>query len=364
MVKDYIDTYLKDFKSAKQDKWNYEDGCVLQGAIQLYKASGENRYKDFTIKYLDKYISNEGDVLFYQKESYNIDNISTGRALFFAYQETGNEKYRKAIEILMEQIRTHPRTKTQNFWHKKIYPNQIWLDGLYMAQPFYMMYETQCATKEHYKDIVNQFKNVREFLYNENKELYYHAYDEAKVQLWANTETGLSPNFWLRSMGWLLLALIDTLSEMDEQIYEYYRYISEMFKEAIKGILKYQDKNTKMFYQVIDKPDIEGNYVETSGSAMIACAILKACRMKVLLAEKYENIGQEILEGIIDNKLVSNEGKIELTGMCSVAGLGPDDKRNGSVEYYLSEPIVSDDQKGTGAFMMAYAEYTLNQRNK
>lgn len=335
-VNQYIKQYLAEFKSAKVDKWNYEDGYVLLGAIQIYSVTKESYLKDFVIHYLEKYITKSGEILFYQKEDYNIGNISTGRVLFFAYEQTQNEKYKKAILVLEDQLKVQPRAKTNNFWHKKIYPNQIWLDGLFMAQPFYMMCETKIGVKEHYRDIMNQFQNVRRFLYNENTGLYYNGYDEAKESLWANKETGCSENYWLHSMGCFLLALIDTMEEMSEQIYEYYYALKVLFKEALAGLLSYQDKESKLFYQVIDKPEYKGNYLETSGSAMVSAAILKACRMRVLLPEKYEQIGVEILEALVDNS---------------------------SEDYYISKLIQDDDHKGTGAIMMAYGQWLMWNRN-
>ena len=257
----------------------------------------------------------------------------------------------------MEQLRSHPRTKCNNFWHKQIYPNQIWLDGLYMAQPFYMDYETRFHGKENYNDIINQFENVRKYLFNEEKGLYYHGFDESRLQPWADKTTGLSQNFWLRSMGWYLMALVDTMSLMSKEIFEHYKTLEGLLKEAVKGMLPYQDKNTNLFYQLIDLPEVEGNYLETSGSAMIGYTLLKACRLGYISKEKYQEIGVSILNGLLEYKLKEVDGKLKLVDHCAVAGLGPGDKRDGSVAYYLSEPIVANDLKGVGAFFMLYAEY-------
>lgn len=355
MVNRYIKDYLVDYKNYKT-YWNYEDGCVLMGCLQLYEATGEVFYKEFIFNYLKNFITDDGTINNYEMEKYNIDSINAGKILFFCYAETKEEKYRKAIEALMEQIRSHPRTECGNFWHKKIYPNQIWLDGLYMAQPFYMAYETVFNNKANYNDIISQFVNVRKYIFDDGKMLYYHAFDESKTQCWADEKTGLSKNFWLRSMGWYLMALIDTMDVMSIEIFEHYKTLEGLFKEAIKGILQYQEKENKLFYQVIDKGDIEGNYTETSGSAMIAYAIMKACRMGVLSEEKYRAIGEEVFDAIIEHKMIQEDGRIKLTGICQVAGLGPDERRDGSVSYYLSEPVVCDDSKGVGPFMMAYAQ--------
>ncbi len=354
----YVTSYLTDYQNAKND-WNYEDGCVLMGAVLFYQATGNKFYKDFIVRYMERFINPDGSINNYKKEHYNIDSINSGKILFFLYEETGEEKYRAAIEVLMDQLRSQPRTKCNNFWHKKIYPNQIWLDGLYMAQPFYMAYETRFHHKENYKDIINQFKNVRKYLYNEDKKLYYHGYDEAKIQFWADKKSGVSSNFWLRAMGWYIMALIDTMDEIPEKNFEDYKTLEMLFKESMKGILLYQDKESKLFYQIIDKADIENNYLETSGSAMIAYSILKGCRLGALQKEKYQAIGEKIIKSLLENKLIEVAGQLKLKDICSVAGLGPDSDRDGSLAYYLSEPVVCDDQKGAGALIMAYAQLLM-----
>ncbi|SEV86343.1 glycoside hydrolase family 88/105 protein [[Clostridium] fimetarium] len=355
-VEKFIKEYIDNFKSAKDNKWNYEDGCVLKSAIMMYEVTAEEYYKKFILDYLKKYINEDGSINFYNNMDYNIDNVSTGTVLFFAYEETGDEKYRTAIENIMDQLRKQPRTEAGNFWHKMIYPNQVWLDGLYMGQVFYMQYETKFGGKEHYNDIISQFKNVRKYIFNEEKGLYYHAYDSLKEQPWANKETGVSPNHWLRAIGWYLLAIIDTMSVMEQPIYEYYRELQSLFKEAIAGVLQYQDKETGLFYQIVDKADAEGNYLETSGSVKIAYAILKACRMKVLLSEKYEDNAFHILNSLIDTRLEEVDKKLQLGGICGVAGLGGKEKRDGTLKYYFNEPVIYDDHKGVGPFIMAYSE--------
>ncbi len=354
----FIDGYLSGYKNYKS-YWNYEDGCVLMGCLQLYVATAEEKYYDFIVNYLSAFINDDGSINNYELDKFNIDSINAGKVLFFVYKKSGEEKYRKAIEFLMDQLRKHPRTQSNNFWHKQIYPNQVWLDGLYMAQPFYMEYETTFNKKENYNDIVSQFENVRKFMYDEEKKLYYHGYDEARIQPWANRKTGLSPNFWLRSMGWYLMALIDVIDTMSVEIFEHYHRLCEIFKEAVNGILQYQYSNTKLFYQVIDKKDVSGNYTETSGSAMVAYSIMKGCRLGVLSKEKYENFGTETMDALIEQKLQEDNGEIVLKDICWVAGLGPGEQRDGSVEYYLSEKIVQNDSKGVGPFMMAYAQMLM-----
>ena len=228
-----------------------------------------------------------------------------------------------------------------------------------MAQPFYMAYEAKFDGMAHVADITRQFQNVRKYLYNPEKGLNYHAYDEARVQFWADKETGCSKNFWLRSTGWYLMALVDCIALCSEQLYEHYRALVDIFRESIRGVLAYRAEDG-LFYQVIDHPEAEGNYTETSGSAMIAYSLLKGVRIGVLDAEKYLSIALDVFEKLVANKLRAEEDSVvRLTDICWVAGLGPDKnpQRDGSVAYYLSEPKKSDDSKGIGPFIMAYSEY-------
>ena len=349
--------YLEGYRPYKS-YWNYEDGCVLKGCMDLYRATGNDAYRYFVLRYLENVVSPEGRILNFQADKYNIDSINCGKALFFALDETGDQRYKKALDFLMDRLSTHPRCAVGNFWHKEIYPEQIWLDGLYMAQPFRAEYDTRFGGKKDAKDIAGQFKNVRKYLFDEEKQLYYHACDIAKKQPWADPETGKSPNFWLRSMGWYLMALIDCLDSMDKQIYEHYRALEDLFLEAIRGIVRYQDEKTCLWYQVINRADVQGNYLETSGSAMVIYALLKGVRLGVLNGEKYLDLACRAFEKLTEQKLRKDEdGVWHLWDICQVAGLGPGEKRDGSVAYYLSEPRVPDDAKGVGPYFMAYAEY-------
>lgn len=354
----YLESYLANYKNYK-DYWNYEDGCTLKAARDLYELTGDEKYIRFILDYLSGCVNEEGRITNYEDGKYNIDSVNSGKCLFAAYDYTKEEKYKNAIEQIMDQVRTQPRCKCGNFFHKKIYPNQIWLDGLYMAQPFYMEYETRFHNREGYTDIVSQFENVQKYLLNEEKGLCYHGYDESKSIFWADKETGCSKNFWLRSMGWYLMALVDVIDHMDSDIYESYHSLLDIYRKMIAGILPYMDDETGLFYDVIDRPDAEGNYLETSGSSMVAYAILKGCNMGILLKEKYLPLGKWMMESLMEKMLVEREDGFHLGGIVSVSGLGPADneRRDGSVEYYLSEPVVEDDPKGVGCFFMAYAQY-------
>ena len=368
LITDYIDKLITSkpeiplwnveaIKAGKKPVWNYIDGCMMTSLLELYKETKEQKYLDFVVNFVDYYVFEDGTIRGYEPTKYSTDDICESRILFDLYNITGNEKYSKAIELTYEQVKHHPRTKEGNFWHKKIYPNQIWLDGLYMAQPFYVRYETVRNGMKNYNDIFTQFKNVRKIMFDDNKKLYYHGYDSSRQMFWADKETGLSKNFWLRSIGWFTVALCDVADYMDEQMYDEYRMVGSMLKEVIDGLLQYQDKDSKMFYQVPDQAGREGNYLETSGSAMIAYAILKGTRLGIL-PQRYQKIGLDIFNGICSKYLTSVNGELNLGGICLVAGLGPENnlRRDGSYEYYISEPIVENDAKGVGPFIMAYTE--------
>ena len=347
---------IESIKQGKKPAWNYIDGCMISSLIELYKTTKEQKYIDFVLNFVDYYVSDNGNILGYDPTKFSTDDVCESRILFDLYDLTKNEKYNKAIELTYSQVKNHPRTKEGNFWHKKIYPNQVWLDGLYMMQPFYTRYMTRYGNKD-YSDIVSQFKNVRKLMFDEDKKLYYHGYDSSRSMFWANKETGVSKNFWLRSIGWFTVGLIDVYDYMDESSC-FREEIKKLFIETIEGILMYQDNESKMFFQLPDKKDVKGNYLETSGSAMIAYALLKGSRLGVL-PSLYSKKGKEIFDGICAKYLSFNDdGKLNLGGICLVAGLGPENnlRRDGSVEYYLSEPIVENDAKGVGPFIMAFTE--------
>ena len=189
-------------KNGLKAGWNYIDGCMILALLETYNTTGEKKYLDFADAFIDHRVQEDGTIAGYSVEEYNIDNVNAGKTLFQLYDITGKEKYKKAIDLIYSQIKGQPRTEEGNFWHKKIYPNQVWLDGLYMGQPFYMEYETRFNNREHYADIFSQFANVVKYMRDEETGLYYHGYDASKSIFWCDKETGLSKNFWLRALGW------------------------------------------------------------------------------------------------------------------------------------------------------------------
>lgn len=347
---------IEKVRSGKPNKWNYIDGCMITSVIRLYQMTGNKKYLDFADSFVGWFVNEDGTIKTYAIEEYNLDNVRSACNLFALYDLTGKEKYRKAMDTVRSQLETMPRTKEGNFWHKKIYPYQVWLDGLYMAQPFYMEYERRYRKMSGCLDSFKQFENVRRLMKDEKTGLYYHGYDESREMYWADKETGLSRNFWLRATGWFMAALVDTAEAMGEQTYYEYRTLQDMLKELSDSLLKFKDKESSMFYQVVDRADAEGNYLETSGSALISYAFLKGARLGYL-PERFKTEGEEIFYGITDRYLSKNEdGTPRLGGICLVAGLGGAQHRDGSLEYYFSEPVVENDAKGTGPLLMAYVE--------
>lgn len=347
---------IENIRLGKKPAWNYIDGCMMTSLYTIYKQTGDKKYLDFIDKFVDYYVFDDGTIRGYKLEAYNLDNLNEGRILFDLYKETGKEKYAKAIELLHRQIVEQPRTEYGNFWHKAIYPNQVWLDGMYMSEVFYTRYVAEVGDGD-FSEIVRQFESVFEHMYDKKKRLYYHGWDCSKQAFWADKQTGLSKNFWLRSIGWYCVALIDVLSYLPEGAVAEKKALGAIFKATIEGLERYIDPETNMFWQVVDHIGREGNYAETSGSSMIAYAMMKGARLGYA-DKRFAEVGKSVFNGICEEYLKETDGKLNLGGICLVAGLGPDNnpRRDGSYEYYISEPVVENDAKGTGPFVMAYTE--------
>lgn len=366
-INKYIDYLLENSKpqapmwniekvlSGEPNKWNYIDGCMITAILSLYEMTGDEKYYNFAKDFVDYYVQEDGTIESYDPEEFNLDNVNTASNLFYLYDKTGDEKYRKAIEIVRGQLERMPRTNEGNFWHKNIYPYQVWLDGMYMAQPFYMKYEVKFNNMKGCKDSIHQFENVERLMKDSKTGLYYHGYDESRDMYWANPETGCSENFWLRAIGWFSVALVETATAMSDVLYDEYRYLLRLLENLVEALAPYQDESG-MFWQVVDHQGEEGNYLETSGTALISYAILKAVRLGYL-PDIYEDMGVKALEGIIDRYLtIDDEGNLELGGICLVAGLGGKTRRDGSTEYYYSEPVVKNEAKGVAPLLLAYIE--------
>ena len=346
---------IENIKEGKINGWNYIDGCMMIALLNMHKITGQSRYYEFAENFLDYYVFEDGSLRGFNEEEYNLDNICEGRVLFDVYAQSHKEKYRKAIETLYGQILRQPRTHEGNFWHKAIYPNQVWLDGLYMAQVFYARYTTEMEGGKNYDDIRRQFRTVREKMFDPATGLYRHGYDASKTAFWAG-EDGCSLNPWLRSLGWFSAALIDVTTEVKDDP-EFIAEMTGIAKELAQNLLPYIDEESGMLWQVPNQVGREGNYPETSGSSMVAYFYLKGARLGILDAS-YAEVGAKIFQAICDRYLTETDGMLNLGGICLVAGLGPENnrRRDGTYEYYISEPIVENDAKGLAPFLMCYTE--------
>ena len=347
---------LEMIRSWKSNKWNYIDGCMITGILELYEITGEARFLDFADRFLSGFVEEDGHIRTYDPEEYSLDNVNPGKNLFPLYDLTGKEKYRKATERVRSQLSTMPRTPEGNFWHKLIYPNQVWLDGIYMALPFYMEYEKRFDAQKDCPDICQQIANVEIRMRDPETGLYYHGYDASRKMYWADPDSGCSPNFWLRAEGWFILGLVDVLEIMkDLPMQAESVHLQHMLLDLAKALSKYQDPSG-LWYQLIALPELEGNYLETSGTALISAALLKAVRLG-FLPESFRAVGEKAFYGIVDHRLTKNaDGTPCVTGICLVGGLGGEQHRDGSVAYYLSEPVVQNDAKGVGPLLLAYTE--------
>ena len=354
---------IEKIKQGKKPSWNYIDGCMIKAVLELYHIRKDPKYLEFADRFIDYFVQEDGSITSYDPKEYNLDNVNAGKTLFDLYELTGKEKYRKAIDTIYSQLKSQPRTSTGNFWHKQIYPNQIWLDGLYMAQPFYMQYELTYNKGKNCHDSYQQFLNVYRLMRDLRNGLYYHAYDDSRQSFWCDKVTGLSDNFWLRALGWYAMALIDTVEIMPDSMAEEKGELSRFYRELIDSMLPYQDEETGMFYQVVNRGGISPNYLETSGSAIFAYAIMKSVRLG-LLSSSYFAYGKKAFEGICQKYLSEKDGELQLGGICLVAGLGNKEKREGTVDYYMREPIVQNDAKGVAPLVLAYVEILFNQEVK
>ena len=349
---------IEKIRQGAKPSWNYIDGCMIKAILELYHIKKNPAYLEFADAFIDYFVREDGSILSYDPTEYNLDNVNAGKTLFDLYKLTGKEKYRKAMDTVYSQLQGQPRTSTGNFWHKLIYPNQVWLDGLYMAQPFYMQYELTFNEGKNCHDSYQQFLTVYDKMRDLRNGLYYHAYDDSRESFWCDKVTGLSDNFWLRALGWYAMALIDTMEVMPESLPKEKENLGRIYRELIDSMLPYQDEKTGMWYQVVNRGGIHPNYLETSGSAIFAYAIMKSVRLGFLDAS-YFAYGKKAFDGICEKYLSEENGELQLGGICLVAGLGNKEMREGTFDYYMREPVVKNEAKGVAPLILAYVEVLL-----
>jgi unsaturated rhamnogalacturonyl hydrolase len=342
-------------------RWEYTPGLVLKAVLDVYERTGEERYWRYVKAYYDGMIDAQGHIGGgYAKDDYNIDRINPGKPLFALYAKTKDAKYRLAIEKLRQQMREHPRTQVGGFWHKKRYPSQMWLDGLYMGAPFLAQYAAVFGEKALFDDVVKQFVLMEQKARDEKTGLLYHGWDESRQQKWSDPRTGRSPAFWGRAMGWYAMGLVETLDFVPRDHPGRAELIAILGRLAA-AVTRVQDGKSGVWYQVVDQGAREGNYLEASVSSMLAFALLKASRLGYVDA-KYGEAGRRAYEGILKEFIeVGPDGLVNINRVCQVAGLGGDPEkgeryREGTFQYYVTEKIRSNDPKGVGPFIFAALE--------
>jgi len=340
-------------------KWHYEHGLVLQSIFLLGLKTGQEELCAYVKSMYDTLITPQGEIPGYRKTEYNLDQINPGKTLFLLHKKYGEVKYRIAIETLRNQLGSHPRTATNGFWHKRIYPWQMWLDGLYMAEPFYAQYAAEHGLEKDFDDIKHQFVLVESKTRDEKTGLLYHAWDESREQRWANPDTGCSPHFWGRALGWYCMALVDVLEFIPPSQPKHSEALAAIARRLFTPLLKFQDAQSGLWYQVLDLGGCEKNYTESSASSMFVYFLFKCLRLGLVPesdAKTVRTAAEKAYRGLLQKVEVDPSGELHLTGICKVAGLGGTPYRDGSYEYYVSEPVASDDFKGVGPFIMASME--------
>ncbi len=343
-------------------RWDYSPGVMALALVRLGEATKNDAYVRFGTRAVASHVNPDGTIKGYKKEDYNIDNIPPGKVLLAALDRgVKNDAYVTAVKTLRDQMRTHPRTSEGGFWHKKRYPHQMWLDGLYMASPFLAQYAGLFNEPALFDDVAKQIVLMDRHSYDPATGLFWHAWDESHAQSWADPGTGFSPNFWSRAIGWYGMAIVDTLDyfpvnqpEIDE--------IVSILKRLADGVVRWQDPQSGVWWQLTSLGTREGNYLEASGSAMFVYTLAKGVNKGYLPREKYLPAILKGYEGLLKTFVRRNpDGTIRLTRICAGAGLGytmADGRtpRDGSFNYYISEPVVDNDPKGTGPFVMAGIE--------
>ncbi len=350
-VFDYFDRYCRRYRHYKGGAWCYEDGCIYRGLVLLHQATGEDRWLDHLLRLTQSQISADGGLAGYSPDEFNIDNVMAGRCLFHLDAVTGDPRYMVAALSLAGQLSRHPRISTGNYWHKKVYPHQVWLDGLYMALPFQIEYGQRMGDAGLIEDAIRQLLSALEL--TRSGIFYVHGYDDARQQPWADRTTGRSPAVWARAIGWLAMALVDSSALTADP------RLAPPTSSLMAAIAR-EAEASGLWKQVLCVPDLSGNYEESSASAMLGYALLFAGRQGL---GDFASAGRKAYDRLIAERLYADaEGEIRFGGICRVAGLGSwsgGPYRDGTPAYYLTEDVVTDDAKGVGPLMMAAAEALL-----
>jgi unsaturated rhamnogalacturonyl hydrolase len=345
-------------KPGKPAKWSYDQGVILKGIEAVWKLYGDAKFFEYIQHSMDFYVQEDGTIRDYKRDEFNIDHLNNGKVVMTLYDVTVKPKYKKAIDYMRTQLDEHPRTHEGSFWHKKIYPWQVWLDGLYMGQPFYAEYASHYKQDSSFDDIAKQFILIERHTRDKKTGLLYHGWDESKEQKWADKTTGCSPHFWARAMGWYGVAMVDALDYFQAK-HPGRDSIIGILNRFAKAVTDVQDRKSGVWYDILDMPKAPKNYKESSASSMLVYTIAKAVR-KGYIPAVYAANAKKGYNGIVKEFIeVDSTGQTNLKGTVTVSGLGGKPYRDGSFDYYMSEPVITNDPKGIGAFIMCAAEMEL-----
>ena len=337
------------------NKPKYEYDLAFLGMAIDKLGERDKKYSDYMKSYIDYFVQDDGTIKGHKLSDYNIDRVRPGFNMLELYERTGDEKYKKAIKTLVGQMETQPKTNSGGFWHKKIYPYQMWLDGIYMGSPFLARYAKDFNKPEWFDVVTFQIEEIYKETKDEKTGLVYHAWDESRQQRWCNPETGQSKHFWSRGTGWYMMALVDVLDYLPENHPERDRVI-EILNNLSNALLKVQDEKTGLWYQVLDMGGKEGNYLEASGTAMIIYTYAKGAK-KGYLDNKYLDIASKSFDSMVENMVkTGDDGLPVLTNTCGACGLGGNPYREADYNYYVTEKQVDNDQKGVAPFILAAIE--------
>ncbi len=332
--------------------WSYEKGTLLQGIQAAATITDQSDFNQFLQKTVDSVVSPDGSIGDFPNEPHSLDQILMGRSLLYMYRKTNDQRYAKAARRVMDELALQPRNRAGGFWHKQIYPTQMWLDGAYMAEPFYAEYASIFHNPAAYEDIVHQFALLESKTRDPKTGLLYHGWDESKQQKWANKDTGLSSQFWGRAMGWYAMALVDTLPYFPPDD-PGRKQLLDILQRLSVAIIQAQDPVTGVWWEVLDRRGDSGNFMEASASCMFVYTLATGVRLGYLPASDlakaragWAGIEKQFLR-------VDSDGSVHLTGIVRGAGLGGTPYRSGTYEYYVNERVVSDEPKGVGAFLLA-----------
>ena len=344
-------------------KWNYELGTLLEGMDSVWLNTADPRYFHYIQNAVDSLVSPDGSIPTLKPADHELDNILLGRQLLLLYRVTHNPRYLTAATFLYDQLAQQPRNASGGYWHKQRYPNQMWLDGLYMAEPFRAEYASISHHPEDFSDITHQFVLMEQHARDPSTGLLYHGWDESKQERWANKQTGDSSQFWARGIGWYMMALVDTLGYYPAGDPGRAQLLAILQREAA-AVARYQDANTGLWYDVVDKPGAKGNYFESSAACMFVYALAKGVR-RGYLPEHYLANAQRGYHGILTHFITTGPGDdVSLTGTVKASGLGGDPYRDGTYAYYMGEKVATNDPKGIGAFLLASSEMETAQNAK